>query len=124
MRLKDGVQIDIVYPHLMQIGQFELDALQIAAKIIVVQMAAGLIGLPEGFCVFVRLVDPVREGHGFIFHRFAETVREDLVKYLSLDALRRFKSGFVYGELPLFAVLPAHNAAVVRSTVDTAKIGV
>ncbi len=122
--LKNGVEVKIVHAHLAQVGQLELDAFQVAAKVILVQVAAGLVGLPEGFGVLVGLIQSVREGHRLVLHTFAEAVREDLIEHLALDALRGLETGIVDGDLPLFAFLPADNAAVVRPAVDAAEVGV
>ena len=124
VRLKDGVEVKVVHPHLPQIGQFDADAFQVAAEIVLVQVAAGLVGLPEGFGVFVGLIQPVRERHGLVLNALAEPVREDLIEHLALDALRGLETGIVDGDLPLFAFLPADNAAVVRPAVDAAEVGV
>ena len=124
VRLKDGVEVKVVHPHLPQIGQLDADAFQVAAEIVLVQVAAGLVGLPEGFGVFVGLIQPVRERHGLVLNALAEPVREDLIEHLALDALRGLETGIVDGDLPLFAFLPADNAAVVRPAVDAAEVGV
>ena len=108
----------------MQVGQLDADALQIAAKIVLVQVAAGLVGLPEGLSVLVGLVQPVRKRHGLVLDAFAEAVREDLVEHLALDALGGLEPGIVYGDLPLFTILPAHHAAVVRPAHNAAEVGV
>ena len=68
-----------------------LDALQVAAEIVLVQVAADLVGLPEGLGVLVGLIEPVREGHGLVLHALAEAVREDLVEHLALDGVRRLE---------------------------------
>ena len=124
VRLKDGVEVKVVHPHLPQIGQLDADAFQVAAEIVLVQVAAGLVGLPEGFGVFVGLIQPVRERHGLVLNALAEPVREDLIEHLAFDALRGLKTGIVDGDLPFFAFLPADNAAVVRPAVDAAEVGV
>src|SRR5699024_10894091 len=76
--LKDGVQVDEGNPHLVQVGQLGLDALEVAAEIIVVQVAAGLVGLPERLGVLVGPVDPVGEGHVLVLLGLAEPVGENL----------------------------------------------
>ena len=55
--LEDGVQVEEIHAHLVQVGQFELDALQVAAEVVLVQVAAHLVGLPEGLGVLVGLID-------------------------------------------------------------------
>ena len=122
--LEDGVQVDEVDPHLVQVGELELDALEVAAEVVLVQVAAYLVGLPEGLGVLVGLIDAVGEGHGLIFHTLAEAVGEDLVEHLALDGTRRFEGGIVDCDLPLFAVLPTDHAAVVRPAHDAAEVGV
>ena len=107
--LKDGVQVEEIHAHLVQVGQLELDALQVAAEVVLVQVAAHLVGLPEGFGVFVGLID---------------AVREDLVEHFALDGLRRLEGGIVDRDLPFFTVLPADHAAVVRPAHDAAEVGV
>ena len=124
VRLKDGVQVEEIHAHLVQVGQLELDALQVAAEVVLIQVAAHFIGLPEGFGVFVGLIDAVREGHGLVLHPFAEAVREDLVEHFALDGLRRLEGGIVNRDLPFLTVLPADHAAVVRPAHDAAKVGV
>ena len=68
VRLEDGIQVEEIHAHLVQVGQLELDALQVAAEVVLIQVAAHLIGLPEGFSVFVGLIDAVREWHGLVLH--------------------------------------------------------
>ena len=82
--LEDGVQVKVIHPHLAEVGQLHLDALEVAAEIVLVQVAAHLIGLPEGLGVFVGLIEPVGEGHGLVLHALAEAVGEDLVEHLAL----------------------------------------
>ena len=122
--LKDGIQVEEIHAHLVQVGQLELDALEVAAEVVLVQVAAHLIGLPEGLGVFVGLIDAVREGHGLVLHPFAEAVREDLVEHFALDGLRRLEGGIVDRDLPFLTVLPADHAAVVRPAHDAAEVGV
>ena len=124
VRLKDGVQVEEIHAHLVQIGQLELDALEVAAEVVLVQVAAHLVGLPEGLGVLVGLIDAVREGHGLVLHPFAEAVREDLVEYFALDGLRRLEGGIVDRDLPFLTVLPADHAAVVRPAHDAAEVGI
>lgn len=81
---KDGIQVKVIHPHLAEVGQLHLDALEVAAEIVLVQVAAHLIGLPEGLGVFVGLIEPVGEGHGLVLHTLAETVGEDLVEHFAL----------------------------------------
>ena len=73
--LKNGVEVEEVHPHLVQVGEFELDAFQVAAKVVLVQVAADLVGLPERLRVLIGLIEPVREGHGLVLHALAEAVR-------------------------------------------------
>ena len=122
--LKNGVEVEEVHPHLVQVGEFELDAFQVAAEVVLVQVAADLVGLPERLRVLIGLIEPVREGHGLVLHALAEAVREDLVEHLALDGVRRLEAGLVNGQLPAFALLPADHAAVVRPADDAAEIGV
>ena len=74
--------------------------------------------------MLVGLIEPVGEGHGLVLHALTEAVGEDLVEHLALDALWGLETGIVDGDLPLFAFLPADNAAVVRPAVDAAEVGV
>ena len=122
--LKDGVEVDKIHPHLVQVRELLLDALEVAAEIVLVQVAAGLVGLPEGFGVFVGLIQPVREGHGLVLHPFAEAVREDLIEHLTLDAFGGLKVLLIDRDLPAFAILPADHAAVVGAAHDAAEVGV
>ena len=122
--LKDGIEVEVVHSHLPQVGQLHLDALEVAAEIVLVQVAAHLVGLPEGFGVLVGLIKPVGEGHGLVLHTLAEAVGEDLVEHLALDGGGRLKIGFVDRDLPALALLPAHDAAVVRPADDAAEVGV
>ena len=122
--LEDGVEVDVVHAHLLQVGQLDADAFQVAAKVVLVQVAAGLVGLPEGLGVLVGLIEPVREGHGLVLNAFAEAVREDLIEHFALDAFRRAEIRLVDRDLPAFAVLPADHAAVVRPAHDAAEVGV
>ena len=122
--LKDGVQVEVIHAHLVQVGQLELDALQVTAEVVLVQVAAGLVGLPEGLGMLVGLIQSVREGHGLVLHTLAEAVREDLVEHLALEGLRGAEVCLIHGDLPFFAVLPADHAAVVRPAHDAAEVGV
>ena len=122
--LKDGVEVDEIHPHLVQVRELLLDALEVAAEIILVQVAAHLVGLPEGLGVLVGLIDAVGKGHGLVLHPFAEAVREDLVEHFALDGLRRLESGIVDRDLPFLTVLPADYAAVVRPAHDAAEVGI
>ena len=122
--LKDGVQVKVIHAHFAEVGQLHLDALEVAAEIVLVQVAAHLIGLPEGLGVLVGLIEPVREGHGLVLHALAEAVGEDLVEDLALDGGGRLKIGLIHGDLPALALLPAHDAAVVRPAHDAAEVGV
>ena len=122
--LKDGVEVEVVHSHFPQVGQLHLDALEVAAEIVLVQVAAHLVGLPEGFGVLVGLIKPVGEGHGLVLHTLAEAVGEDLVEHLALDGGGRLKIGLVDRDLPALALLPAHDAAVVRPADDAAEVGV
>ena len=124
MGFKDGVQVKVVHPHLPQVGQLHLDALEVAAEIVLIQVAAHLIGLPEGFGVLVGLIEPVGEGHGLVLHALAEAVGEDLVEHLALDAFGRLEIRLVDRDLPAFALLPADHAAVVCPAHDTAEVGI
>ena len=87
-------------------------------------MAAGLVGLPEGFGVLIGLIQPVREGHGLVLNAFTEPVREDLVEHLALDAFRRLEIRLVDRDLPAFALLPADHAAVVGPAHDAAEVSI
>ena len=87
-------------------------------------MAAGLVGLPEGFGVLISLIQPVREGHGLVLNTLAEPVREDLVEHLALDALWRLEIRLVDRDLPAFALLPADHAAVVCPAHDATEVGI
>ena len=122
--LKDGVQVKVIHAHLAEVGQLHLDALEVAAEIVLVQVAAHLIGLPEGLGVLVGLIEPVGERHGLVLHALAEAVGEDLVEDLALDGGGRLEIGLIHGDLPALALLPAHNAAVVRPAHDAAEVGV
>ena len=122
--LEDGVQVKVIHAHLVEVGQLHLDALEVAAEIVLVQVAAHLIGLPEGLGVFVGLIKPVGEGHGLVLHALAEAVGEDLVEHLALDGGGRLEIGLIHGDLPALALLPAHDAAVVRPAHDAAEVGV
>ena len=122
--LKDGVQVEVIHAHLVQVGQLELDALQVTAEVVLVQVAADLVGLPEGLGVLVGLIQSVREGHGLVLHTLAEAVREDLVEHLALEGLRGAEVCLIHGDLPFFALLPADHAAVVRPAHDAAEVGV
>ena len=53
-----------------------------------------------------------------------EPVGEDLVEDLALDGVWRLEIGLIHGDLPALALLPAHNAAVVRPAHDAAEVGV
>ncbi len=101
-----------------------LDALQVTAEVVLVQVAAGLVGLPEGLGMLVGLIQSVREGHGLVLHTLAEAVREDLVEHLALEGLRGAEVCLIHGDLPFFALLPADHAAVVRPAHDAAEVGV
>ena len=122
--LKDGVEVDEIHPHLVQVGELLLDALEVAAEIILIQVAAHLVGLPEGLCVLVGLIDAVGKGHGLVLHPFAEAVREDLIEHFALDAFRGLKVLLIDRDLPTFAILPADHAAVVGAAHDAAEVGV
>ena len=122
--LKDGVEVDEIHPHLVQVGELLLDALEVAAEIVLVQVAAHLIGLPEGLGVLVGLIEPVGEGHGLVLHTFAEAVREDLIEHLALDAFGGLKVLLIDRDLPAFAILPADHTAVVGAAHDAAEVGV
>ena len=122
--LKDGVQVQVVYTHLLQVGQLDADAFQVAAKIVLVQMAAGLVWLPERLGVLIGLVQPVREGHGLVFDALAEAVWEDLVEHLALDAGRGLEIRLVDRDLPALSRLPAEHAAVICPAHDAAEVGV
>ena len=122
--LEDGVQVEVIHAHLVQVGQLELDALQVTAEVVLVQVAARLVGLPEGLGVLVGLIQSVREGHGLVLHTLAEAVREDLVEHLALESLRGAEVCLIHGDLPFFAVLPADHAAVVRPAHDAAEVGI
>ena len=124
VRLKDGVQVQIVHAHLPQVGELDADAFQIAAEVVLVQVTAGLVGLPEGLGVLIGLIQPVREGHGLVLNALTEPVREDLVEHLALDALRRLEIRLVDRDLPAFALLPADYAAVVCPAHDAAEVGI
>ena len=124
MGLEDRVQVKVIHAHLVEVGQLHLDALEVAAEVVLIQVAAHLIGLPEGLGVFVGLIEPVREGHGLVLHALAEAVGENLVEHLPLDGVGRLEIGLIHGDLPALALLPAHNAAVVRPAHDTAEVGV
>ncbi len=108
----------------MQIGQLELNAQQVTAKVVLVQVTARLVGLPGGLGVFICLVQTVRKGHGFIFNALAEAVGENLIEYFAFDALRRLKVSVVDGDLPALTFLPAHDTAVVRPAHDAPEVGV
>ena len=69
-----GVQVKVIHAHLAEVGQLHLDALEVATEIVLVQVAAHLIGLPEGLGVLVGLIEPVGEGHGLVLHALAEAV--------------------------------------------------
>ena len=122
--LKDGVEVDVVHPEVMQVGELGLDALEVAAKVIVIEMAAVLIGLPERLRVLVGPVDPVREGHMLVLHPLAEPVGEDLVEHAPLDARRRLEAGVVDGQLPALPLLPGQHPAAHLAPVDLAEVGV
>ena len=51
--LKDGVEVDEIHPHLVQVRELLLDALEVAAEIILIQVTTHLVGLPEGLGVLV-----------------------------------------------------------------------
>ena len=51
-------------------------------------------------------------------------VWEDLVEDLALDGGGRLEIGLIHGDLPALALLPAHDAAVVRPAHDAAEVGV
>ena len=74
--------------------------------------------------MLVGLIKPVGEGHGLVLHTLAEAVGEDLVEHLALDGGGRLKIGLVDRDLPALALLPAHDAAVVRPADDAAEVGV
>ena len=57
MGLKNGVEVEEVHPHLVQVGEFELDAFQVAAEVVLIQVAADLVGLPERLRVLIGLID-------------------------------------------------------------------
>ena len=122
--LKDGVEVDKIYPHLVQVGELLLDALEVTAEIVLVQVAAHLVGLPEGLGVLVGLIDAVGKGHGLVLYPFAEAVREDLIEHLALDAFRGLKVLLIDRDLPAFAILPADHTAVVGAAHDAAEVGV
>ena len=122
--LKDGVEVDKIHPHLVQVRELLLDALEVAAEIVLVQVAAHLVGLPEGLGVLVGLIDAVGKGHGLVLHPFAEAVREDLIEHLTLDAFGGLKVLLIDRDLPAFAILPADHAAVVGAAHDAAEVGV
>ena len=122
--LKDGVEVDEIHPHLVQVRELLLDALEVAAEIVLVQVAAHLVGLPEGLGVLVGLIDAVGKGHGLVLHAFAEAVREDLIEHLTLDAFRGLKVLLIDRDLPAFAILPADHTAVVGAAHDAAEVGV
>ena len=122
--LKDGVEVDEIHPHLVQVRELLLDALEVAAEIILIQVAAHLVGLPEGLGVLVGLIDAVGKGHGLVLHAFAEAVREDLIEHLALDAFGGLKVLLIDRDLPAFAILPADHAAVVGAAHDAAEVGV
>ena len=122
--LKDGVEVDEIHPHLVQVGELLLDALEVAAEIILIQVAAHLVGLPEGLGVLVGLIDAVGKGHGLVLYPFAEAVREDLIEHLALDAFRGLKVLLIDRDLPAFAILPADHTAVVGAAHDAAEVGV
>ena len=122
--LEDGVQVEIRHPQLMQVGQLELDALQVPAEIIVVQKAAGLVGLPGGLGVLVGLVEPVGKGDVLVFDPFAEAVGEDLVEHPALDAAGGLEIGVVHRQLPALALLPGEDALAHLAPVDAPEVGV
>ena len=124
VRLKDGVQVQIIHAHLPQVGELDADALQIAAKVVLVQVAAGLVGLPEGLGVLIGLIQPIRKGHGLVLDALTEPVREDLVEHLALDAFGRLEIRLVDRDLPAFTLLPADHAAVVCPAHDAAEVGI
>ena len=124
VRLKDGVQVQVIHAHLPQVGELDADALQIAAEVVLVQVAAGLVGLPEGLGVLVGLIQPIRKGHGLVLNAFTEPVREDLVEHLALDAFGRLEIRLVDRDLPAFTLLPADYAAVVCPAHDAAEVGI
>ena len=124
VRLKNGVQVQIIHAHLPQVGELDADALQITAEVVLVQVTADLVGLPERLGVLIGLIQPVREGHGLVLNAFTEPVREDLVEHFALDALRRLEIRLVDRDLPAFTLLPADNAAVVCPAHDAAEVSI
>ena len=122
--LKDGVEVDEIHPHLVQVGELLLDALEVTAEIILIQVTTYLVGLPEGLGVLVGLIDAVGKGHGLVLHPFAEAVREDLIEHLTLDAFGGLKVLLIDRDLPAFAILPADHTAVVGAAHDAAEVGV
>ena len=124
VRLKNGVQVQVIHTHLPQVGQLYADTFQIAAEVVLVQVATGLVGLPEGLGVLIGLIQPVREGHGLVFNALAEPVREDLVEHLALDAFGGLEIRLVDCDLPAFALLPADHAAVIGPAHNAAEVGI
>ena len=122
--LEDGVQVQVGDAQALQIGQLLADALKVAAEVVHVQIAAGLVGPEIRLAVFVLPVHPPGKGHGLVLHALTEPVGEDLVEHAALQAGGGDEVLLVHGELPGRAFHPGEVAAAVGAAVNAAEVGV
>ena len=122
--LEDGVQVQVGDAQALQIGQLLADALKVAAEVVHIQVAAGLVGPEIGLAVLVLPVHPPGKGHGLVLHALTEPVGEDLVEHAALQAGGGDEVLLVHGELPGRAFHPGEVAAAVGAAVNAAKVGV
>ena len=123
--LKDRVEVDAADAELAQVGQLLLDAREIAAVVVHVQVAFVLLIGPEiRLARFVGAVDAVGKRHGFVGHALAEAVGEDLVHRGAAEPARRGKARFIHRQLPAGAARPAQKAFAAGPAVDLAEVGV
>ena len=84
MGFKNGIEIDAGDPQGCEIGQFLADPLEVPSVIVPVDRVFPSRGEGRGG-LFIGLVDPVGERHGFSGPPFTKSVRENLVDHTAFE---------------------------------------
>ena len=116
MGLKHRVQVQKSHAQISQIRQLLADALQVAAEIVLVQMAVRLFGGPEvRLPVLVGPINAVCKRHHFVFYTLAEPVGKNLIHHAAGHVAGRLKIRFKNRQLVAFTGAGGHEALAQRA---------